>query len=448
MAASVLLVQRVARHFGLAVDSRALALCAVMALIVNFSAILLSVYLTFNHLMMLVVMVIGSAALVTGVNEFLLRRDYSRVLLETGKAPEDGESEEGEVFPEEASEDTGQPPVPEAEEPPIVWEVELPPGAVPPEGELAETPAAPPIPEPAPMPPSPPVETPIFKPEPVVEEPTEEPEPEPVVEEPTEEPEPEPVVEEPTEEPEPEPVVEVPTEEPEPEPVVEEPTEAPEPEPVVEEPTEEPEPEPVVEEPTEEPEPEPVVEEPTEAPEPEPVVEEPTEEPEPEPVVEEPTEEPEPEPVVEEPTEEPEPERVVEEPTEEPEPEPLTLDDYLDRAYAEKDANHLDAAAALYREAIDKFSDDSYVPFLVIELGNLYKDEGKYADAIETYRRALSIPIIQGQNGIADEFRKNITYLDTVSHITARHGAPRISYNKIPPDWLAEIEKAFAKQTD
>ena len=344
MAASVLLVQRVARHFGLAVDSRALALCAVMALIVNFSAILLSVYLTFNHLMMLVVMVIGSAALVTGVNEFLLRRDYSRVLLETGEAPEDGESEEGEVFPEEASEDTGQPPVPEAEEPPIVWEVELPPGAVPPEGELAETPAAPPIPEPAPMPPSPPVETPIFKPEPVVEEPTEEPEPEPVVEEPTEEPEPEPVVEEPTEEPEPEPV--------------------------------------------------------------------------------------------------------VEEPTKEPEPEPLTLDDYLDRAYAEKDANHPDTAAALYREAIDKFSDDSYVPFLVIELGNLYKDEGKYADAIETYRRALSIPIIQGQNGIADEFRKNITYLDTVSHITARHGAPRISYNKIPPDWLAEIEKAFAKQTD
>ena len=422
MAASVLLVQRVARHFGLAVDSRALALCAVMALIVNFSAILLSVYLTFNHLMMLVVMVIGSAALVTGVNEFLLRRDYSRVLLETGEAPEDGESEEGEVFPEEASEDTGQPPVPEAEEPPIVWEVELPPGAVPPEGELAETPAAPPIPEPAPMPPSPPVETPIFKPEPVVEEPTEEPEPEPVVEEPTEEPEPEPVVEEPTK--------------------------APEPEPVVEEPTEEPEPELVVEEPTEEPEPEPVVEEPTEEPEPEPVVEEPTEEPEPEPVVEEPTEEPEPEPVVEEPTEEPEPEPVVEEPTKEPEPEPLTLDDYLDRAYAEKDANHPDTAAALYREAIDKFSDDSYVPFLVIELGNLYKDEGKYADAIETYRRALSIPIIQGQNGIADEFRKNITYLDTVSHITARHGAPRISYNKIPPDWLAEIEKAFAKQTD
>ena len=79
MAASVLLVQRVAQHFGLAVDRRALVLCAVMALIVNFSAILLSVYLTFNHLMMLVFMVIASAALVTGLNEYLLRRDFARL---------------------------------------------------------------------------------------------------------------------------------------------------------------------------------------------------------------------------------------------------------------------------------------------------------------------------------------------------------------------------------
>ena len=67
MAASVLLVQRVAQHFGLAVDRRALALCAVMALIVNFSAILLSVYLTFNHLLMLVFMVIPMIYFVVGL---------------------------------------------------------------------------------------------------------------------------------------------------------------------------------------------------------------------------------------------------------------------------------------------------------------------------------------------------------------------------------------------
>ena len=366
MAASVLLVQRVAQHFGLAVDRRALALCAVMALIVNFSAILLSVYLTFNHLLMLIFMVIGSAALVTGVNEYLLRRDYARVAFAGGDAKEKevGEPENEPEMEQKSEPDILEPePIPEEK---IIWEVELPPDAVAPE------------------------------PEPVVEEPTPEPEPEPVVEEPTPEPEPEPVVEEPTPEPEPEPVVEEPTPEPEPEPVVEEPTPEPEPEPVVEEPTPEPEPEPVAEE-----------------------------------------SEPELEP------EEEEPSFMFELPD-----DLSTLDDYLDYAYAEKDAGHTAIAAAAYQKASDGFPDDPYLPFLVIELGNLYKEAGAYDVAADTYRDALSLPVIQGQNGIVDEFKKTIAYLEAVSHITNRHDAPEIPFSQIPPDWLAEIEESLAKQSE
>ena len=429
MAASVLIVQRVAQHFGLAVDPRALVLCAVMALIVNFSAILLSVYLTFNHLMMLVVMVIGSAALVTGVNEFLLRRAYSRIAFagkSTSTEPVVDDTEDGTEPPAAALETTQSPEIleqPPAPEEHIVWEVELPPGVNIPESE----------PEPAP--------------EPVVEkEPEPEPKPEPVVEkEPTPEHEPEPVVEE---EPEPEP---------EPEPVVEEEPEEefePEPEPVdEEEPEPEPEPESVVEEePEPEPEPESVVEEePEPEPEPEPVVEE---EPEPEPA-------PEPEPVVEEePEPAPEPEPIdEEEPEEEFEPEEesslsfglpedlVTLDDYLDYAYTEKDAGRTAKAAAAYQQAIESFPDDPYLPFLIIELGTLYKEAGAYDVAVDTYRDALALPVIQGQNGIVDEFKKNIAYLEAVSHITVRHDAPEIPFSQIPSDWLTEIEDYFAKQT-
>ena len=368
MAASVLLVQRVAQHFGLAVDRRALALCAVMALIVNFSAILLSVYLTFNHLLMLVFMVIGSAALVTGVNEYLLRRDYARVAFAGGDAKEK-EVGEPETEPEMEMEQKSEPDILEPEPIPeekIIWEVELPPDAVAPESE------------------------------PVAEEPTPEPEPETVSEKPTPEPEPEPVVEEPTPEPEPEPVIEEPTPEPEPEPVVEEPTPEPEPEPVVEVPTPEPEPEPVAEE-----------------------------------------SEPELEP------EEEEPSFMFELPD-----DLSTLDDYLDYAYAEKDAGHTAIAAAAYQKAIDGFPDDPYLPFLVIELGNLYKEAGAYDVAADTYRDALSLPVIQGQNGIVDEFKKTIAYLEAVSHITNRHDAPEIPFSQIPPDWLAEIEESLAKQSE
>ena len=180
--------------------------------------------------------------------------------------------------------------------------------------------------------------------------------------------------------------------------------------------------------------------------------------PEPEPAVEEPTPEPEPEPVVEEPTPEPEPEPVVEEPATEPEeeepsftfelPEFSSLDDYLDYAYEEKDAGNTAVAAAAYQKAIDSFPDDPYLPFLVIELGNLYKEAGAYDVAVSTYRDALSLPVIQGQNGIVDEFKKNIAYLEAVSHITSRHDAPETPFSQIPPDWLAEIEEAFAQQAE
>ena len=351
MAASVLIVQRVAQHFGLAVDPRALVLCAVMALIVNFSAILLSVYLTFNHLMMLVVMVIGSAALVTGVNEFLLRRAYSRIAFagkSTSTEPVIDDTEDGTEAPAAALETTQAPEIleqPPAPEEHIVWEVELPPGVNLPE------------PEPAPV---------------VEEEPEPEPKPEPVIEK-----EPEPT-------PEPEPVVE---EEPEPEP----------------------EPEPVVEE-----EPEP-------APEPEPVVEE-------------------------EPEEEFEPEEESSFSFGLPE-DLVTLDDYLDYAYTEKDAGRTAKAAAAYQQAIESFPDDPYLPFLIIELGTLYKEAGAYDVAVDTYRDALALPVIQGQNGIVDEFKKNIAYLEAVSHITVRHDAPEIPFSQIPSDWLTEIEDYFAKQT-
>ena len=135
MAASVFLVQRAARHFGLAVDSRALALCAVMALIVNFSAILLSVYLTFNHLMMLVFMVVASAALVTGLNEYLLRRQYARVSLASTRekqekpAPTVLETEELPIEAEPIAEAPEPPPAPKEK---VVWEVDLPSERIPP----------------------------------------------------------------------------------------------------------------------------------------------------------------------------------------------------------------------------------------------------------------------------------------------------------------------------
>ena len=69
MAVSILLIYRAARFLGLQVERWALILCAVMAVGVNFAAIYLSNLLILDHLMVVVVLVLISAALVTLFNE-------------------------------------------------------------------------------------------------------------------------------------------------------------------------------------------------------------------------------------------------------------------------------------------------------------------------------------------------------------------------------------------
>ena len=69
MAVSILLIYRAACFFGLQVDRWALILCAVMAVGVNFASIYLSNILTLDHLMVVITLVLVSAALVTLFNE-------------------------------------------------------------------------------------------------------------------------------------------------------------------------------------------------------------------------------------------------------------------------------------------------------------------------------------------------------------------------------------------
>ena len=105
MAVSILLIYRAARFLGLQVERWALILCAVMAVGVNFAAIYLSNLLILDHLMVVVVLVLISAALVTLFNEYLLRRHAPVLAGEEGRLSEDAlfEEEENGVVAEGAS---------------------------------------------------------------------------------------------------------------------------------------------------------------------------------------------------------------------------------------------------------------------------------------------------------------------------------------------------------
>lgn len=124
-----------------------------------------------------------------------------------------------------------------------------------------------------------------------------------------------------------------------------------------------------------------------------------------------------------------------------------SLDDILDYAYAAKSQTPQDAIFA-YQEAIARYSDDDYTPYLIIELGNLYKEQADYRGAIATYAKAMHMPIIADNDAMRQEFSKNIRYLGTVQDILAKHSALSTPFPQIPGSIMQEIEAEFQSQSD
>ncbi|MBQ7499251.1 MAG: hypothetical protein IJU00_15725 [Selenomonas sp.] len=122
-----------------------------------------------------------------------------------------------------------------------------------------------------------------------------------------------------------------------------------------------------------------------------------------------------------------------------------TLDEILDFAYANKEKD-VDAAITAYRAAIDRYPEDSYTPFLIIELAGMYKERASYSEAINLYAESLGMPIIAGDDAMVQEFSKTLRYLGTVQDILKKHHALATPFSKLTPDILDEIEDEFAKR--
>ena len=123
-----------------------------------------------------------------------------------------------------------------------------------------------------------------------------------------------------------------------------------------------------------------------------------------------------------------------------------SLDSILDYAYDHAESSP-ETAICAYQQAIARYPDDSYTPFLVIELGNLYKGQAAYQKAAEAYRQALSLPIIAANDAMKQEFIKNTRYLVTVQNILSKHHALSTPFPDIPADIMQEIETEFQKSS-
>ena len=137
-----------------------------------------------------------------------------------------------------------------------------------------------------------------------------------------------------------------------------------------------------------------------------------------------------------------EPEAIVEaQPAEEPEttaeaqqaeeaplpalPEGLdSMDALLDFAFAQTGSGAYELALLAYSTALEQYRNDDYAPFIIIDMVNLYKSQGRYQEAIDCVNNAMDIPAIQESPAYQQNFQNYLAQLKSISHSAVSPQSP------------------------
>ena len=120
-----------------------------------------------------------------------------------------------------------------------------------------------------------------------------------------------------------------------------------------------------------------------------------------------------------------------------------TMDDILDYAYKQRSNDNCANAIYAYKYALERYWDDSYAPFVVIDLCNIYKANGFYSGAIEAYTEALDYPALQDDPAMQLAFRQSINYLKITEHLLDKAQTPGLPFSKIPDGLRQTIEQVY-----
>jgi len=118
----------------------------------------------------------------------------------------------------------------------------------------------------------------------------------------------------------------------------------------------------------------------------------------------------------------------------------------LDIAYASAEPAP-ERAVAAYRKALARYPQDSYMPYLVIELSTLYKRLGNYDAALRLFDKALALPIIAKNAVMVQEFRRSRRTLHAVSDMLRARGTPALPFGEVPEDVLAAADRQAGNHT-
>ena len=124
-----------------------------------------------------------------------------------------------------------------------------------------------------------------------------------------------------------------------------------------------------------------------------------------------------------------------------------SLDDILEFAYAAKQSGNFKLAIYSYQKALERYREDDYAPFIVVDLSSLYKEQAAYIKAIKVCEDALRLPAVVRNDAARKECMSNLAYLRVVQSVLLKHRALSTPFSKISRQLRAEIDAEFKKQS-
>ena len=101
-----------------------------------------------------------------------------------------------------------------------------------------------------------------------------------------------------------------------------------------------------------------------------------------------------------------------------------SMDALLDFGFAQTGAGAYERALLAYSTAIEQYRNDDYAPFIIIDMVNLYKSQGRYQEAIDCVHNAMDIPAIQESPAYQQNFQNYLAQLKSISHSAVSTQSP------------------------
>ena len=101
-----------------------------------------------------------------------------------------------------------------------------------------------------------------------------------------------------------------------------------------------------------------------------------------------------------------------------------SMDALLDFAFAQIGAGAYELALLAYSTALEQYRNDDYAPFIIIDMVNLYKSQGRYQEAIDCVHNAMDIPAIQESPAYQQKFQNYLAQLRSISHSAVSTQSP------------------------